>query len=96
VIAAGGLTPYHCVSATVRSPPYPPSHMDQEMTDRLLAAVEAQGKKIDEVAESVHRVRQYMFWTAVATVAFLVLPLVGLAFVIPSVLGTLSAGMAGL
>lgn len=70
--------------------------MDQDATERLLAAVEAQGKKLDEVAESVRRVRQYMFWTAIITLAFFVLPLIGLLLVIPSYVNTLSAGLTGL
>lgn len=70
--------------------------MDQATTDRLLAVIEEQGKKIDDIALSVHRVRQYMFWTAVATLAFFVLPLIGLAFVLPSYISTLTAGLSGL
>jgi hypothetical protein len=70
--------------------------MDTVTTDRLLAVIEEQGKKIDDIALSVRRVRQYMFWTAVVTVAFFVLPLIGLAFVLPSYVSTLTAGLTGL
>lgn len=68
----------------------------KETLEKLLAAVEAQGKKLDDVAESVGKVRSYMFWTAVVTVIFFVLPLVGLGFAIPYYLKTLTAGFSGL
>lgn len=73
-----------------------PYAMDTVTTDRLLAVIEEQGKKIDDIALSVRRVRQYMFWTGVVTVAFFVLPLIGLAFVLPSYVNTLTAGLTGL
>jgi hypothetical protein len=68
----------------------------QETLEKLLAKVEDQGRKIDEIHESVAKIRSYMFWTAVTTVVFFVLPLVGLAFAIPFYLKTLTAGLSGI
>lgn len=47
--------------------------------------------KLDEISakaelayQASEKVRKYLFWTGVVTVALVVLPLIGLAFAIPS------------
>ncbi len=58
--------------------------MDQELSQRL-ATLE---QKIDSMYATVEKLRLYFFWTGVITVALFILPLIGLAFVIPSFLNT--------
>jgi hypothetical protein len=41
-------------------------------------------KKIDAIYVSVEKTRKYFFWTMVITLALVILPLIGLAFAIPS------------
>jgi uncharacterized protein YqhQ len=56
--------------------------MDQETKDKI----EGLDKKIDEIYISVEKTRKYFFWTMVITLVVVVLPLIGLMFVIPSFL----------
>ena len=46
--------------------------------------VEELNRKIDEIYVSVEKTRKYFLWTMIITVAVVVLPLIGLMFVIPS------------
>ncbi len=41
-------------------------------------------QKIDAIYQSVEKTRKYFLWTMIITVAVVVLPLIGLVFVIPS------------
>lgn len=54
-------------------------------TTQKLQELEA---KIDKIYISVEKTRKYFLWTMIATVAFFVIPLVGLMFVIPSFIST--------
>jgi len=42
--------------------------------------------KIDQIYQSVEKTRKYFFWTMIITVALVVLPIIGLAFALPSFL----------
>lgn len=44
--------------------------------------------KIDLIYVSVEKTRKYILWTAIITIAIIVLPLIGLLFAIPSFLST--------
>ena len=44
--------------------------------------------KIDAIYVSVEKTRKYFFWTAVISLALFILPLIGLAFAIPSFLSS--------
>jgi len=46
--------------------------------------IEELEKKIDATYQSVEKIRKYMMWTAIVTIVVIVLPLIGLMFVIPS------------
>jgi hypothetical protein len=50
----------------------------------LKAELDAIYQKAAEAADSANKARSYLFWTGVITVALIVLPAIGLAFVIPS------------
>ena len=47
-------------------------------------------KKIDKLQRSIDRLNKIFLWTFIITVAFFVLPLIGLIFVIPQFLSGLS------
>jgi hypothetical protein len=57
--------------------------MDQE-TQNKMAGLE---KKIDDIYASVEKTRKILMWTGIITVAAIVLPLIGLMFVLPSFIG---------
>lgn len=66
--------------------------MDQE----LLQKIEAQNEKLDALQRTVSELRRYFLWTLIVAVVVTVLPLIGLVFVIPQVLGTYSSALEGL
>ena len=61
--------------------------MDQDMMQKL----EEQGRKLDAIEQSVKKIRSYLFWTFMASIAFFVIPLIGLLFVIPRFLDIYSS-----
>ncbi len=61
--------------------------MEQEILKRL----EEQEKKIAEIYVSVEKTRKYIFWTVVVTAVLFILPLIGLAFALPSYISTLNS-----
>ena len=66
------------------------------MIDPELAAkldeIEATAQKAYQAAEAA---RKYLFWTAVVTVALIVLPLIGLAFAIPQFINSYTTTLTG-
>ena len=65
------------------------------MEDELRQKLDLLEKKIDAVFISAEKTRKYILWTVIGTVALFVLPLIGLAFIIPSFINTYSQ-MGGL
>jgi type IV secretory pathway component VirB8 len=61
--------------------------MDKELETRL-AVIE---QKIDAAYHSAEKTRKYLLWTLIISVAMIVLPLIGMAFVLPKFIGTLGA-----
>lgn len=66
--------------------------MDPELKEKL----ETLEKKIEETRKLSDRTYKIILWTAIATVAMFVLPLIALAFVIPYFLRTITSGLNGL
>ena len=62
--------------------------MDEE---KILEKLEEQGKKIDGIYKSVEKTRKYFLWTFIVSIVVVVLPLVGLLFVIPKFLALYSS-----
>jgi len=48
--------------------------------------IEELNRKIDEIYVSVEKTRKIIMWTGIITVVVIILPLIGLMFVIPSFL----------
>jgi hypothetical protein len=59
------------------------------MENDIQIKFEELNKKIDAVMKSVEKTRKYLLWTFIISVVVIVLPLIGLAFVIPYYLSTL-------
>ena len=64
--------------------------------EEILKRLEEQEKKIDAIYRSVEKTRRYFMWTLIITVAAIVLPLVGLVFVIPAFVSTFDFTKLGL
>ncbi len=64
--------------------------MEQEILNRL----QAQEELLQRIYVSSEKMRKYFVWTFYMTLAFFVLPLVGLMFVIPSLLSTYSSALS--
>lgn len=54
------------------------------MEKEILDLVKQQDLKINEICRSVEKTRKYIFYMTIISVAFVVLPIVGLLFVVPS------------
>ena len=62
----------------------------------LAAKLDEIGAKADRAYHASETVRKYLFWTGVVTVALIVLPAIGLAFVIPQFIGSYTTTLSGL
>ena len=60
--------------------------MDQE----ILQKFEEQARKLEEIYQSVEKMRKYFLWTLIISVVVIVLPLIGLMFAIPQFLSSYS------
>lgn len=61
--------------------------METELEKKLAE----QEQKLDAIFKSVERMRLYFKWTLIITVATVVLPLIGLAIILPWFLRTMTA-----
>jgi hypothetical protein len=66
--------------------------MDQELNKKI----EEQGLKIDAIYKSVEKTRKYFLTIIWITVIAVILPLLGLVFVLPSFLNTYTNTLGGL
>ena len=62
----------------------------------LLAKLNQIEEKAEKAYQAAEKVRKYLFWTGVITVALIVLPLIGLAFVLPSFISSYTTTLNGL
>ena len=62
------------------------------MNDQKIEQLE---QKIDAIYMSVEKTRKYFFWTMVISVGAVVVPLIGLAFALPTFLSNYSAALGG-
>jgi len=58
-----------------------------------LKKIDELDKKTEEIYRSVEKTRKYFLWTLIITALVIVLPLIGLMFVIPQFLNTYTSGM---
>jgi len=60
------------------------------MEQDILKKLEEQEKKIDAIFVSVERTRKYFMWTLIISVAVIVLPLIGVAILLPTLLNSIA------
>ncbi|PIR70217.1 MAG: hypothetical protein COU46_02635 [Candidatus Niyogibacteria bacterium CG10_big_fil_rev_8_21_14_0_10_42_19] len=56
------------------------------MEEEVLKKIKEQDEKLAAIYDSVEKIRKYFLWSLVIMVAIVILPLIGLAFVIPEFL----------
>lgn len=59
----------------------------------LLAKLEEIGAKADKACRAAEATRKYLFWTGVITAALIILPAIGLVFVIPQFISSYTTVM---
>jgi len=64
--------------------------------EEILKRIEEQGKKLEEIHQSVEKMRKFFLWTLIITAVVIILPLIGLLFVIPQFLDIYTGGNLGL
>lgn len=52
-----------------------------------------QTKKIDAIYASVEKTRKYFLWTLVITLVVIILPLIGMVFVLPTFISVITGGL---
>ncbi len=57
----------------------------------LLKKIDEMTAKIDEMEKTVKKLNNYFKWTAIITIALIVIPLIGLAFAIPSYINQINS-----
>lgn len=63
------------------------------MDEELFKKIEEQGKMLEEIYRSVEKTRKIFLWTLIITAAVIILPLIGLLFVIPQFLSLYSGNL---
>ena len=53
------------------------------MENEIIKRLDEQKQTIEKIAKDVEKTKKYFLWTMILTIAFLVLPLIAMAFVIP-------------
>lgn len=64
--------------------------------DEIIKKIEENNKKLDEIYQSVEKIKKYFIWSAAVSVLFFVLPLVGLVLIIPWFLSVIDYSSIGL
>jgi len=66
------------------------------MDEELKKKIEEQGVKIDAVYKSVEKMRKYFLITTWVTILTIVVPLIAIAFILPSLIGNYTSALGGL
>ncbi|MDE2173346.1 MAG: hypothetical protein KGJ31_01965 [Patescibacteria group bacterium] len=61
----------------------------------LAAKLDEIGAKADKAYRAAETVRKYLFWTGVITAALIILPAIGLMFVIPQFVASYTTSLTG-
>ncbi len=54
------------------------------MDNDVIKKLEEQDRKLSAILESSEKMRKYFLWTLIISVAVIILPLIGMVFVLPS------------
>ena len=65
------------------------------MENEIFQKLNEHSEKLDKIFHSVERMRRYFLWTLIISVVFIILPLVGIALILPNYVNTLLSAGAG-
>jgi hypothetical protein len=65
------------------------------MENEIHRKIDALDQKLDAIYFSVEKTRKYFFWTMVVTLVLVIVPAIGLLFVVPMFLNTYVGGIEG-
>ena len=65
------------------------------MENEIFQKLNEHSEKLDKIHRSVERMRRYFLWTLIISVVFIILPLVGIALILPNYINTLLSAGAG-
>ncbi len=66
------------------------------MDEETRKALEVLDGKLNDIYRSVERTRKYFLWTMIGSILVFVLPLIGLLFVLPSAMSSLTGDYGSL
>lgn len=66
------------------------------MENEILNLIQKQDEKIEAIYKSVEKTRKYILIVTIATIVAFVLPLIGLMFVIPSMISSYTEILTGI
>lgn len=61
----------------------------------LAAKLDEIGAKAEKAYQAAEKVRKYLFWTGVITAALIILPAIGLMFVLPQFVASYTTNLTG-
>jgi len=61
------------------------------MENEILAKIQEQDKKLEDIYRSIEKMRKYFLWTLIVTIATIVLPMIALIAIIPWFLKTMTS-----
>ena len=61
--------------------------------EELLKRLQAQDEKLERIFRSVEKTRKYFLWTLIIGAVTIIVPLIGLAFILPTFLQSLAPGL---
>lgn len=67
-----------------------------QMDPEVKKILDEHSAKLDKIYRSSEKTRRYFFWTMMISIAVIVLPLIGLLFLLPKFLQAFTSAYAGL
>lgn len=64
--------------------------MNNEEWEKIKTRLDDQDQMIGKIYQSVEQTRKYFLWTMIGTVVMFILPIIGLIFAIPKLIGTMN------
>lgn len=68
--------------------------MNNEEIQKLQSRLDDQDQMIGRIYQSVEKTRKYFLWTMIGSLVMFILPMIGLIFVIPKFIGTMTGQMS--
>lgn len=66
------------------------------MDDEILKQLKENQVLLEKTYKTVERLKKYFMWTLIITVITVILPIIGLMFLLPTLMGSLGGGILGL